>query len=115
MSENCIFCKIAKGEIPSNVAYQDDKVFAFHDINPQAPKHVLIIPREHISGLSAAQPEHDALIGYLMRTAARIAAQEGITESGFRTVINNGADAGQTVFHIHVHVLGGRGLAWPPG
>ncbi len=116
MSNNdCLFCKIIAGQIQAKIAYQDDKCLAFHDINPQAPTHVLVIPREHIASLKEAASVHNELLGHLLTSAAKIASDLGIAEDGFRTVINTGANAGQTVFHIHLHVLGGRGLAWPPG
>lgn len=114
MADNCIFCKIIAGEIPSNKVYEDDQIYAFRDINPAAPTHVLIIPKKHIAYVSEMQPEDKALIGHLIYSAARIAEQEGIT-NGFRLVVNNGADAGQAVFHIHYHLLGGRKMTWPPG
>ncbi|MCA1594350.1 MAG: histidine triad nucleotide-binding protein [Acidobacteria bacterium] len=116
MSEQeCIFCRVAAGEIKAEIVYEDERAVAFRDINPQAPVHVLVIPREHIASLSDASPERDALFGHLLRVAAQVAAVEGISESGFRTVVNNGAGAGQSVFHLHLHVIGGRRLSWPPG
>lgn len=117
MSEqNCIFCQIVAGGIPAQIVYRDERAVAFRDLNPQAPVHVLIIPRAHVASLSEAATQDDsATLGHLLRVAARVAAQENLSESGFRTVINNGAGAGQTVFHLHLHVLGGRALAWPPG
>lgn len=114
-NDNCLFCKIITGQIPAKIAYQDDKCLAFHDINPQAPVHVLIIPREHIVSLKEASTAQNELLGHLLTSAAKIAKDLSIAEEGFRTVINNGVNAGQSVFHLHVHVLGGRGLAWPPG
>ncbi|MGK3998098.1 histidine triad nucleotide-binding protein [Sorangium sp. So ce1024] len=111
----CLFCKIANKEIPSKVVLEDEHVLAFHDVNPQAPTHVLVIPKRHITGIAQATPEDEAILGRLLLAARRVAELSGITESGFRTVINNGANAGQTVFHLHVHVLGGRAMAWPPG
>ncbi len=113
--QDCIFCKIVAGEIPAKLVYEDDRALAFRDINPQAPTHALVIPRAHIASLSEAGESDEALLGHLLRVAARVAADEGQAETGYRTVINNGAGAGQTVFHIHVHVLGGRRLTWPPG
>ena len=113
--QNCIFCKIVAGEIPSQKIYEDERAFAFRDINPHAPTHALVIPRSHIATLDAAGEADEALLGHLLRVAAQVAHSEGHAEGGFRTVINNGADAGQTVFHIHVHLLGGRRLTWPPG
>jgi histidine triad (HIT) family protein len=111
----CIFCKIAKGEIPTKVVLEDDDVIAFHDTNPQAPTHVLVIPKRHIAGIGQAEPGDEAVLGKLLLAARRVAEATGIAEKGFRTVINNGAHAGQTVFHIHVHVIGGRPMGWPPG
>jgi histidine triad (HIT) family protein len=116
MSEsNCLFCKIVSGDIPGDFVHRDDKCVVIRDINPQAPTHVLVIPREHMESLDDASAGDEQLLGHLLRVAARIANQEGLGDSGYRTVINTGAGAGQSVFHIHVHVLGGRGLAWPPG
>jgi histidine triad (HIT) family protein len=111
--ESCLFCRIARGEIPAKIVAQTDHSVAFRDINPQAPVHVVIIPREHVPSLSDANDP--ALVGRLALLAAQIARSEGIAESGFRTVINTNADAGQTVFHIHLHLLGGRRMGWPPG
>ncbi|WP_437967539.1 histidine triad nucleotide-binding protein [Sorangium sp. So ce260] len=111
----CIFCKIANKEIPSKVVLEDEHVIAFHDVNPQAPTHVLVIPKRHIAGIAQAAPEDEAVLGRLLLAARRVAELTGIAESGFRTVVNSGANAGQTVFHIHVHVMGGRPMAWPPG
>jgi histidine triad (HIT) family protein len=116
MSERkCLFCKIAAGEIAAEKIFEDERAIAFRDINPQAPTHVLVIPRAHLESLNDAARADEALLGHLLRVAARIANDEGLSESGFRTVINTGADAGQSVFHVHVHLLGGRTLAWPPG
>jgi histidine triad (HIT) family protein len=116
MSEsNCLFCKIVAGEIPGNLVHKDDKCVVIRDINPQAPTHVLVIPREHMESLDDASAGDESLLGHLLRVGARVANQEGLGESGYRSVINTGAGAGQSVFHIHVHVLGGRGLNWPPG
>jgi len=114
-NDDCLFCKIVAGEIPAAKVYENDRVVAFRDINPQSPTHVLVIPREHIASLSEASEEDEPLLGHLLLTAAFVAHDEGLGEGGFRTVINTGAEAGQTVFHIHVHVLGGRRLTWPPG
>ncbi|WP_437326628.1 histidine triad nucleotide-binding protein [Sorangium sp. So ce381] len=111
----CIFCKIANKEIPSKVVFEDEHVIAFHDVNPQAPTHALVIPKRHIAGIAQATPEDEAILGRLLLAARRVAELTGIAESGFRTVVNSGANAGQTVFHIHVHVMGGRPMAWPPG
>ena len=115
MGENCIFCKIAAGDIPATVVHQDNRVVAFEDANPQAPHHVLVIPREHIESLDDVAKGDEGLIGHLFRVAAQIADHRGIGESGYRTVINTGPDAGQSVPHVHVHLLGGRPLGWPPG
>ena len=112
---SCLFCKIAAGEIPSAVVYQDDTLVAFRDLNPQAPLHVLVIPRRHVATLNDLAGVDDALVGSMQRAAAAIAKEHGYAERGFRTVMNCNADAGQTVFHIHLHLLAGRGLTWPPG
>lgn len=112
---DCLFCKMAAGEIKPNVVYEDADVLAFRDINPQAPTHVLVIPKTHISTLNDLQPEHADLVGKLYLAARQIAEQDGIAERGYRTVMNCNREAGQTVFHIHLHVLGGRGMHWPPG
>jgi histidine triad (HIT) family protein len=112
---DCLFCKIIAGQIPGAFLHQDDEVVALRDINPQAPLHALIIPRRHIATLNDLTPEDDALVGEMTRRAAAIANEHGHAERGYRTVFNCNADAGQTVFHIHLHVLGGRRLAWPPG
>lgn len=113
--ENCLFCKIIIGEIPGEVVHQDDHALVIRDINPQAPTHLLVIPREHIESLDDASQKDEAMLGHLLRIGARVANSEGLGESGYRTVINTGAGAGQSVFHLHVHVLGGRALSWPPG
>jgi histidine triad (HIT) family protein len=110
----CLFCKIIAGESPSKMVFEDDLTYAFRDINPQAPTHVLVVPRKHIASLAEAGAEDEGLLGYLHLIAARIAASEGLTD-GFRTVVNTGPDGGQTVDHIHVHLLGGRSMQWPPG
>ena len=111
----CLFCRIVAGEIPGAVVYENDHVVAFKDINPQAPTHVLIVPRRHIASLNDLEPADDAIVGELVRTAAAIAKKNGHAQGGYRTVFNCNADAGQTVFHIHLHVLGGRKMTWPPG
>ena len=108
-----IFGRILKGEIPCQEVYSDDLCLAFRDVNPQAPCHVLVIPRKPLPSLAEAGPEDQELLGHLLLVAAQVARGQGLT--AFRTVINSGADAGQTVFHLHVHVIGGRPLAWPPG
>ena len=111
---DCLFCRILRNEIPAKKIYEDEHTFAFEDINPQAPTHVLIIPKRHVRGLKEATPEDAELIGRCHLAAAHIARQRGI-EDGYRTVLNVGPQAGQSVFHLHVHLLGGRGLHWPPG
>jgi len=111
---DCLFCKIIEGKIPSKKVYEDEQTFAFEDINPQAPTHILIVPRRHVVDLKDAKPEDAELIGYCQLVAAKIARQRSI-ESGYRTVYNVGPGAGQTVFHLHLHLLGGRPLTWPPG
>jgi histidine triad (HIT) family protein len=113
--QDCIFCRVVEGEVRADVIFQDDRCVAFRDINPQAPVHVLLIPREHIESLDDAGRGDEPLLGHILRVAARVANDEGLTESGFRTVINTGAGAGQSVMHLHLHVLGGRALTWPPG
>lgn len=110
-----IFGKIIRGEIPSEKVYEDDEVLAFKDINPAAPTHILVIPKERIINLFHAEERHEALLGKLMLAAKKIAVEQGLEEDGFRLVINNGAGVGQTVFHIHLHILGGRDFSWPPG
>ena len=111
----CLFCRIVAGEIPASKVYEDDKLIAFNDINPQAPMHVLVVPRAHIPTLNDLDSAHDGLVGLMVRRAAMIAAERGYTANGYRTVFNCNADAGQTVFHLHLHVLGGRKMGWPPG
>ncbi|RMH14403.1 MAG: histidine triad nucleotide-binding protein [Gammaproteobacteria bacterium] len=111
----CLFCKIASGEIPAEIIYQDDEMTAFRDIDPQAPTHILIIPSQHIETLNALDPSHAELIGNMTLAAARIAASEGIQQQGYRLVMNCNQDGGQTVFHLHMHLLGGRQMLWPPG
>jgi histidine triad (HIT) family protein len=112
---DCLFCRICAKKIPANIIYEDSEAVAFNDINPQAPVHVLIIPKKHISTTLDITDEDNLLIGHLFRLAGQIAKEEGIAEQGFRLVINTNADAGQTVFHIHLHLLGGRQMHWPPG
>ena len=113
--ENCLFCKIIAGKIPGDFVHQDERCVAIRDINPQAPTHVLVIPREHLESLDDASQKDEVLLGHLLRVGARIANDLGHGEDGYRTVINTGAGAGQSVFHLHVHVLAGRSLGWPPG
>jgi histidine triad (HIT) family protein len=112
---DCLFCKIVAREIPGSIVYEDDHVLAFNDIKPQAPMHVLVIPKRHIESLNDLKPGDDQIVGELVRRAAAIARERGVDSSGFRTVFNTNRDAGQTVFHIHLHLLGGRSMAWPPG
>ena len=112
---DCIFCKIVSGDIPSNKVYEDDKILAFRDLSPEAPQHVLVIPKEHIASLAEAKEEHLELLGYIQIKISEIAEKLGIKESGFRVVANTGDEGGQTVHHIHYHLLGGRFMQWPPG
>ena len=112
---SCLFCKIVAGEMQSRKLYEDDELFAFEDINPQAPLHALIIPRRHIATLNDLKASDDALVGSMVRRAAAIAKERGFDGSGYRTVLNCNSHAGQSVFHIHLHVLGGRAMTWPPG
>jgi histidine triad (HIT) family protein len=111
---DCIFCKIIKGEIPSKKVFEDDFTYAFEDLQPQGPVHVLVIPKKHIRGLKEAAPEDAEVVGRCHLAAAQIARDRGI-ENGYRTVLNVGPGAGQSVFHLHVHLIGGRNLSWPPG
>ncbi len=112
---DCIFCRIANGDLPANLAYEDEDVVAFHDLDPQAPTHILIIPRQHFSTLLDTSDEQTLLLGKLQRVAVEIARQLGLGQEGFRVVTNCLEGAGQSVFHIHVHLLGGRDFSWPPG
>jgi histidine triad (HIT) family protein len=112
---DCLFCKIIGGQIPAAIVYQDDRLVAFKDINPQAPMHVLVVPRRHIASLNDVTADDDGLVGEMVRCGAALARDHGHSERGFRTIFNTNADAGQTVFHIHLHVIGGRTLTWPPG
>jgi histidine triad (HIT) family protein len=112
---DCLFCKIVRGEIPSKKAYEDDKVYAFHDIQPGAPTHILIVPKKHIAGVNTATAEDAEIIGYSHVIAAKLAREGNMEQSGYRTVYNVGPDAGQSVFHLHLHLMGGRKMAWPPG
>ena len=113
--ENCLFCKIIAGEIPSDLVYEDDICVALKDISPQAPTHLLIVPREHIESLDKARNRHQETLGYMLLIAAEIARENGFAESGYRTVINTNGDGGQTVFHLHIHLLAGRQFVFPPG
>ncbi len=112
---DCLFCKMVSGKIAPDTVYEDDDVLAFRDINPQAPVHVLVVPKQHVPTLNDLEPGSAELIGKMTMAAAKVAQQEGIAEQGYRTVINCNAHGGQTVFHIHLHLLGGRVMAWPPG
>lgn len=113
MADGCLFCRIVRGEIPAKLVAEDEHCVAFRDINPQAPTHVLVVPREHVASLDEATDP--ALVGRVALFAAEIARREGIADRGYRTVFNTNAEAGQTVFHLHLHLLGGRHMSWPPG
>ncbi len=113
--EDCIFCKIAAGEIPSTRVFEDEMCVAFNDLNPQAPTHILIVPREHVDSLDKAAQNQEGVLGHLLLAAAEIAREKGFAENGYRVVINTNADGGQTVFHLHVHLLAGRPFVFPPG
>ena len=116
MSEaNCLFCRIINGEVPGELLHQDERCIVLRDINPQAPTHVLVLPREHIESLDDASQRDESLLGHLLRVGARMANDLGHAETGYRTIINTGAGAGQSVFHLHLHVLAGRPMTWPPG
>jgi histidine triad (HIT) family protein len=112
---DCIFCRIVRKEIPGDIVYEDDNVLVFKDIDPKAPVHILIIPKDHIPGVLDLEERHKELMGHILIVASNLAAKTGIDESGFRIVLNAGEDAGQAVSHIHFHLLGGRALTWPPG
>ncbi len=112
---DCLFCKIIAGEIPSTKVYEDELVFAFRDIEPQAPSHILIIPKQHISSVNEINDQNCAIVGHIFKVAAQIAKEEGISGDGYRIVTNVGENGGQTVGHLHYHMLGGRSLQWPPG
>jgi histidine triad (HIT) family protein len=113
--DSCLFCKIIAGTTPADLVHQDERCVVIRDINPQAPTHVLVIPREHLESLDDAAQSDEVVLGHLLRVGARVANEQGHGESGYRTVVNTGAGAGQSVFHLHVHVLAGRPLNWPPG
>lgn len=115
MASDCLFCRMLDGEIPSDTVFENERIYAFRDINPQAPTHILVIPRKHISSLNGLEEEDTGLMGELLSAGARIARQEGLADQGYRSVINTGEHGGQSVHHIHLHILGGRALAWPPG
>jgi histidine triad (HIT) family protein len=112
---DCLFCKIVRREIPGTIVFEDEEILAFEDIIPQAPTHVLVIPKRHIESLNVLEAGDDGIVGAMVRRAAVIAKDRGISAGGYRTVFNTNRDAGQTVFHIHLHLLGGRRMAWPPG
>lgn len=113
--QDCIFCKIAKHELPAKILYEDDQVIAFNDIHPAAPTHMLVIPKRHITTLNDLEEGDEALVGRLQVVAAKLAKEQGFAEAGYRVVMNCNEDGGQTVWHIHMHVLAGRSLTWPPG
>ena len=115
MQEDCLFCKIIAGDIPADKVYEDDHLLAFRDINPAAPTHILIIPKKHITSVAHAEEADQSLLGRLLLKANAIAEEQGLTQEGFRYVINTGKQGGQTVFHLHLHILGGRAFEWPPG
>jgi histidine triad (HIT) family protein len=112
---DCLFCRIIKKELPASIVFEDDTILAFNDINPQAPTHVLVLPKRHIATLNDLGAADDSLVGEIVRRAAAIAAERGLGAGGYRTVFNTNRDAGQTVFHIHLHLVGGRHMGWPPG
>ena len=113
--ENCLLCRIIEGRAPGKIVYQDDRVTAIEDIHPQAPVHLLVFPRKHLASLKEASAEDEPLLGHLLTLAAQLARERGLDSKGYRTVINTGTWAGQSIFHLHVHVLGGRAFHWPPG
>lgn len=115
MADDCLFCKMVQGEIKPDTLYEDDHVLAFRDINPQAPVHFLVVPKQHIATLNDLEDKHAELIGLMYLAAKKIANEQGIADGGYRSLINCNSDAGQTVWHVHLHVLGGRTLTWPPG
>ena len=112
---DCLFCGIVDGKVKANLVYQDDSIVAFKDVAPKAPVHILIIPRQHLVSVSVIAEADHALIGQIFQVAAKLAREQGIADSGYRVVVNSGADAGQSVFHLHYHLLGGRRMSWPPG
>jgi histidine triad (HIT) family protein len=112
---DCLFCRIIKRELPASIVFEDDRILAFNDINPQAPTHVLVLPKRHIATLNDVDAADDSLVGEIVRRAAAIAAERGLAADGYRTVFNTNRNAGQTVFHIHLHLIGGRPMGWPPG
>jgi len=115
MPSDCLFCRIIAGEAPARIVYQDERLVAIDDIHPQAPMHVLVIPRRHVATLNDLAPSEDALVGEMIRRAAAIAGERGVADTGYQTIFNCNRGAGQTIFHIHLHVLAGRRLSWPPG
>jgi histidine triad (HIT) family protein len=115
MEETCLFCQIVAGQRPAQIVSQDDRMVAVRDVNPQAPTHVLVVPRDHLESLDDAGQSDEALLGHLLRMASKIANQLNLAEEGYRVVVNNGPGAGQSVYHLHLHVLGGRPMKWPPG
>lgn len=115
VSEGCLFCKIARHDLSAKLVFEDDDVVAFEDINPQAPTHILVIPRRHVASLDELGPDDAAMVGAVVARASRIARERELQEGGYRVVINCGEGAGQSVFHIHAHLLGGRAFSWPPG
>lgn len=112
---DCLFCKMVSGDIQPDIVFEDDDVLAFRDVNPQAPVHVLVIPKSHIATTNELTPEHAGLVGKMVLAARQIAADEGVAEPGYRMVLNCNPEAGQSVYHIHLHILGGRPMGWPPG
>jgi len=112
---DCLFCRIVSHDIPASMVYEDDRVVAFNDINPQAPVHILVVPKKHIGTLNDLTADDDQIVGEVVRRAAAIASERGISAAGYRTVFNTNREAGQTVFHIHLHLIGGRSMTWPPG
>ena len=112
---DCIFCKIVGGQIPATIVYKNDQVTAFRDVNPQMPLHVLVVPNQHVANTEELGQEHDAMVGRLVRTAQEVASREGVAQSGYRLVFNTGRDANNTVPHLHMHMLAGRSMSWPPG
>ena len=115
MSEDCLFCKLISGEIPATEVYRDNDIFAFEDINPIAPTHILVIPIKHLSDIKSANEDDQQLLGKILLIANQIATEKGLAKDGFRYVINTGKNGGQTVYHLHLHIIGGRSLSWPPG
>jgi histidine triad (HIT) family protein len=115
LDPDCLFCKIVAGQIPASIVHRTDTVTVFRDINPQMPTHVLVVPNRHVANTEALEPEHDAMVGELVRTAREVARMEGLSQRGYRLVINTGPDAQNSVPHLHVHFLGGRAMGWPPG